>query len=661
MSASLRSLLLFVCLLSLSSALRAQENYPTTKAAWIERLARIQSVIGEDYGAMYYLAQEDDELVFQVLRDGWTRFTADGLKSYLLSLLIDGKAIRPPDRSGKPTPPAVPNPHLLEILNLGMTDTKGEPIYAARHHLFGIAFIDFNEKPLVYAAWYRAASAKPLGTVIREGMADYLARLAKADEPTKKRLLEIVNEVPFKSGIATTTDIQGRTVTTIQTTGLTGIRRKIALETGLLERWMQWITPQSSFDIAAIAGLNVLNFMPGPDFFKAHQEALGQLLTRISDAPKSNYYDASGHYLSLFQEPWAVDLLLKRLTTDFQTDGIGGLLNALPNVTDPRVIPTLIVMLETGEMESWHEQQAEAALRRLGGPSAARNLTTWREWWKAHQNELPAEVRAMPFPRLRSASEQANVVTVRKQTVQLHIDGDPQRSYLLLTPGMLLPRSPQPQTAAATEGRPFVAEQDRPGLIVVLSDTDANNRPVQEFWQEAVTKAFGNRYLVAVAMAPRWGQEKPYTWVTSVNRSRTPAAKFTAETFVADIVADIEARYPIQTGHVFLHGEGSGGIAAYSASLQAQTPFRGYSLLGAEFRSVQLPPFAAAGGRRYYLQAAKTDKTIPYFLMTSARGLLTQAGAAVELMPLTGDHTPRFNAETLDLLAKAVHWLENGR
>jgi predicted esterase len=203
--------------------------------------------------------------------------------------------------------------------------------------------------------------------------------------------------------------------------------------------------------------------------------------------------------------------------------------------------------------------------------------------------------------------------------------------------------------------------QDRPGLIVVISDSDPNNRPIQEFWQQAVTKAFGNRYLVAVAMAPRWQNEKPYTWVTAANESRAPAAKFTVETFASEIVADIVARYPIHPDHIFLHGEGGGGLAAYSCSLQPQTPFKGFSLLSAEFRSAQLPPMAAAKGRRYYIQAGKEDKTLPYFLTTSAQGLLTKAGATVDVNPLGGDHTPRFNADTLDLLTKAVNWLESGK
>lgn len=661
MSALLRNLLLLVCVLSLSPGVRAQEAYPTTKAAWIERIARIHSAIGEDYGAMYHLEQQDDDLVYQVLRDGWARFTGDGVKSYLLAIVVDGKATPPPDRTGKFSPQPPPNPHLLEILNMGMTDTKGEPIYAARHHLFGITFADFADKPKEYADWYRAAAAKPLETAIREGMTDYIARLKRADEPTRKRLLALAGEVPFKSGTSTTTDVNGKSVTTIQATGLTGIRRKLALETGLLDTWMQLVSPQASLDIAAPAALNVLNFMPGREFLQAHEEALHDILNRISDTPKSNYYSSSGPYLGAFQKPWAVDLLLKRLVSDFQTDGLGGLLDALPNVTDPRVIPTLIVLLETGEMESWHEQQTEAALRRLGGPSAAHNLGTWRDWWKEHRAEFSEEVRAMPFPRLQSAAEQAHVVMVRKQTVQLHIAGDPKRSYLLLTPGMLLPRAPQPQTVADTDSRPFVAMQDRPGLIVVLSDSDPNNRPLQEFWQQAVTKAFGGRYLVAVAMAPRWGDEKPYTWVTAANQSRTPAAKFTAETFAGEIVADVVARYPIRPDHIFLHGEGSGGLAAYSCSLQAQTPFRGFSLLAAEFRSAQLPSLEAAKGRRYYIQASKQDKTVPYFLTTGAQTLLTKAGAIVALSPLSGDHTPRFNAETLDLLTKAVNWLENGK
>src|SRR5258708_38801619 len=124
-----------------------------------------------------------------------------------------------------------------------------------------------------------------------------------------------------------------------------------------------------------------------------------EILTRISDDPRSNYYFASAQYLGDYHAPWAVDLLLKRLVSDFQTDGLGGLLNSFEYVTDPRIIPTLIVLLESGEMESWHEQMTEAALRRLGGPSAMHNLANWRDWWTEHRNEVPEEVRAMPVPR----------------------------------------------------------------------------------------------------------------------------------------------------------------------------------------------------------------------------------------------------------------------
>ena len=662
MSALLRNLLLFACLLALSPGVRAQDSYPTTKAAWIERLARIHTAIGEDYGAMYQLEQQDDALVYQVLKEGWSRFTGEGVKSYLLAIVVDGKATSPRDSAGKPTPLPSPNPHLLEILNLGMTDTKGEPLYAARHHLYGIAFDDFHDKPKEYEAWYRTASAKPLETVIRDGMKDYMARLDLAEEPTRKRLLELAGEVPFKSGTSTITDINGKIVTTIQATGLTGIRRKLALETGLLEKWMQFVGRENIIEIAAPAALNVLNFLPDTAFLEAHEDSLRDILTRISQRSKTNYYAASGQYLGAFQKPWAVDLLIRRLVSDFQTDGFGYLLNNLEHVTDPRTIPTLIALLDTGEMESWNEQQTVGALRRLGGPSAKNNLALWHDWWKEHKNELPEEVRNMPFPRLQSAAEQANVVMVRKQTVQLHISGDSMRSYLLLTPGMLLPRALQPSATAATgDSRPFVAVQNRPGLIVVLSDSDPNNRAIQDFWQQAVNRAFGNRYLVAVVMAPRWGQEKPYSWVTNINRSRTPAAKFTVETFVGEIVADIVTRYPIHPNHIFLHGEGGGGLAAYDCSLQPQTPFKGFSLLGAEFRSAQLPSVEAAKGRRYYIQAFKEDRSVPYFLTTGAQSLLTKAGATVQLPPLSGDHTPRFNAATLDLLTKAVNWLESGQ
>ena len=117
------------------------------------------------------------------------------------------------------------------------------------------------------------------------------------------------------------------------------------------------------------------------------------------------------------------------------------------------------------------------------------------------------------------------------------------------------------------------------------------------------------------------------------------------------------------SGHLISHEfvDRTGGLAAYSCSLQPQTPFRGFSMLAAEFHSAQLPPIDAAKGRRYSLEASKADKTPPYFLTTSAQSLLTKAGATVALIPVPGDHTPRFTVETVDLLAKAVHWLESGK
>ncbi len=279
------------------------------------------------------------------------------------------------------------------------------------------------------------------------------------------------------------------------------------------------------------------------------------------------------------------------------------------------------------------------------------------------------------------------------QTESKNIDNDPRRAYVLLSPGgrsyygrrrirnadgtyqyMPLDKAAVPTTSSA-------------GLLVVLPAGDADPEKTTQFWTEAMRNVLKGRYYVAIAVPPRHEGAKTVVWLTETTVKETnknaakdtnkdtkevkeakdvkdvkdvkEAAPFSTESFAADIARDASANYNIDPNRIFLHGAAESGLAVYACSLSDASPFKGFYIHDAPFRSAQLPPLTHAKGRRYFLQQSLDDKADPYWMAEAARKLLSDKGASVKLTSYQGSGAYNFPGDTRwDKMTEALTWLE---
>lgn len=252
------------------------------------------------------------------------------------------------------------------------------------------------------------------------------------------------------------------------------------------------------------------------------------------------------------------------------------------------------------------------------------------------------------------------------QTETRRIDNDSHKAYVLLAPGGRGYNGRRnPFRANDVPGVP--GSKDAPpempsaGLLVVLPPADGDGTLAAQFWAEVMRSVLKGRYYVAVAVAPKWADAQAAPWTTETTLKQTKGALFTTESFVKDIVNDVNTVYNIDPQRVFLHGAAESGLAAYACSLMPQTPFKGFYIHDAPFRSGQLPPLATSRGRRYFLQQSQDDKTGPLWMAEAARKLLMDKGATVKVAPYHGTGAYNFaDNNRWEHLSEAMTWLESG-
>lgn len=280
--------------------------------------------------------------------------------------------------------------------------------------------------------------------------------------------------------------------------------------------------------------------------------------------------------------------------------------------------------------------------------------------------------RATLFMQRQGNVTGGNSITTYVQRETRLIDKDDKRTYVLLAPGsrgyygrrimrqmdgtfrIQTERVPTPGEKAAV---PAVSSA---GLLVVLPPGDGDGLNAVEFWADVMQKVLKGRYYVALAVAPRWESSHLTTWLTDNNVKQVKDARFSTETMAADIARDVSAIHNIDPRRVFLHGAAESGLAAYACSLHDTTPFKGFYIHDAPFRSAQLPSLAHAHGRRYYLQQSQDDKNEPLWMADVARKLLTDQGASVKMVTYHGSGPYNFADDRWENMSEAMAWLEAG-
>ena len=579
-----------------------------------DRAAMTEQLIGrsqESYLANLDLAKAKPEETFEIARGAWKNISSAASKQMLLYVFV---------RSD--------NPHMLEMLDLGANDNNASVQYQAFDMLQNFAYRNFINDPAAYRMWRDGIKGKALTDVVIEGCKGFVDQYNKADEVERTSLLNILMRLEFGD-----------------TSELAAVRRRAALDAGILTGLEKALAPPVPTNPTVI--YVVRNLQPDEAFVK---RAILPLTTKNS--PNYIRY-AAASILGSVKSAWASDLLFNMLMDDYPSSDSWIFLQALSTATDPHLIPKMIALLEADDAQDTG-QMLNLALHRLTGNKVDRihDGGWWHIWWDRNKTDFPEDVQAVPFPKVMiHKSLETNGFYIRRRA-ELHLLGDdPQRAYWLLCPAYIAP-------TPAQNGPVPLPRKPTFGLIVALADGAGNGEDLTDFWQDAIQKSLKDGYFVALPIAPKWSAHQPAAWVTQRNVGQVKEARFSTETFLNDIVKDVQGRYPIDPSRLFLHGVGDGGLAAYACSLNDTTPFRGFYLLSSPFKTAQLPALTHAKGRRYLIQQSKEDKVTPFFQAAAADELLKKQTAVVKLVVTKGEHGYKFADSPWEQVAQAITWLE---
>lgn len=189
-------------------------------------------------------------------------------------------------------------------------------------------------------------------------------------------------------------------------------------------------------------------------------------------------------------------------------------------------------------------------------------------------------------------------------------------------------------------------------LVMPGGDGSADFRSfVQRIWKHVLSE----RYLIAQLVAPQWSEEQAEKLVWPTARNPWPKAEFTTETFLQEVIADVEERHELDLEHVYTLSWSSSGPAAYAYSLTKGTRVTGSFVAMSVFKPDQLPKLSAAKGQAYYLLHSPDD-FIPIRMAEDARKKLAKARAEVVLQTYEGGHG--WHGDVFGMLREGLAWLE---
>lgn len=189
-------------------------------------------------------------------------------------------------------------------------------------------------------------------------------------------------------------------------------------------------------------------------------------------------------------------------------------------------------------------------------------------------------------------------------------------------------------------------EKSRIPLLLVLAGGDGSVE-FHPFVRSIHEVALEGRFAVAHVIAP------PHVvWPT---RSSAITWGTTGETLKA-ILDDVARQQPIDKAQVYALAWSSSGPAVYEALLEPQSPLAGAFIAMSVFRPGDLPPLAAASGRRLYLLHSPDDALCPYRMAVDAKDRLAAAGADITLVDYAGGHG--WHGPVQEHLKTGIAWLQ---
>ena len=312
----------------------AAEKLPTDKAGWIARLSTFDSE-NDDETLIYRFACVEPELLWSVLRDGWSKIKNEDTRSLLLSV-IESETAGDADFEDKDTPvsPDRINPHLMEILHLGATDESESVRNNAFVQWQDIAAQTFADKA-AYLAWHKTVEGKTAAQIIRESLKAQIERLNTASDGDDIAILTTLSQMTF---VSRSKAVGSQSAAGAPAMKLTSVRRQAAVEANLVETLAALIDKPSP-QPRAFACLAVLaRFAPD----EAGRKRIAEDVKRIGNVTvnRAGAFSAGAVRLLLtYREPWADDLYKKLVEAAYMTSNDTALIQALLDAHSPRTVP----------------------------------------------------------------------------------------------------------------------------------------------------------------------------------------------------------------------------------------------------------------------------------------------------------------------------------
>ena len=562
------------------------------------------------------------------------------------------------------------NPHIVEVIHLGATDANLGVQNFAMQAAETIGFKPLAEDYGAYLDWHARVQNQTLMQVLQAGVQDFVTKFSAASDAERETLLSQLLTKQFAAN-----------------TKIARTRRKAILEAGILPPLAKALNPKAGATLNQLALQFAVNIKPDGEFLRTSILPL---------TGKENQINIRMQALQMIGRPdntWANETLLKMYLDEYPENVSYNIGAALGAIGDAHTLPALIGMLDA---DNTHEGMTSigSVLYLVTGVyvQEGHDAGWWHNWLTKNQLRLPPDVRAMPIPKValhkRVPDFNAGVAPPYRSELR-HANADPHSAYWLIIPngdgvrvgfngnfnnnlgarvvqvnGRNIVLNAAPAAAGGAGVRAVAAQQPQAGklgLLVVLANGDGNGANALPFWSEMCVGALRSRYMIALPVAPRWNADQTIAWITADNKKLVKEAKFTTESLVADVVKDVSGAYPFDTARVFLHGAAESGAAVYTASLEPNTPFKGFYVLASAFKSTQLPPLKQAKGRRYFIQNSKDNKTTPFVMAAAAQKLLQEQGATVKLDEYAGKTAYEFPGGAEKVMGAAMAWLESGK
>lgn len=227
--------------------------------------------------------------------------------------------------------------------------------------------------------------------------------------------------------------------------------------------------------------------------------------------------------------------------------------------------------------------------------------------------------------------------TVQETPVEdLRIDDDENKHYFLI--------GPKAEAKPPTDGY---------RLLVVLPGGDGSAH-FHPFVKRIFENALRDGYILAQAVAPKWSDDKNrIVWPTKKLRGKK--MKFPTETFIAEIIKDVQGRHTIDAKHIYLLGWSSGGPPCYAIAIDRKTPVRGAFVVMSVFKPDLLPPLARGKGKSFYVLHSPQD-FIQMRFPEAAVKKLAEKGAKTKLETYSGGHA--WPSDVYGKIRAGIEWLE---